>query len=84
MRLFEGGDKGEGYLAKDNEAGLVRSQSKHDEVSVQAVQAVASVGVPVRTAPLFANVGHNLVLALPWRIGIRKHYLRTNEPSFAP
>lgn len=76
------GGKREGWanLSKDNEAGLMRSQGKHDEISVQAVQAVASVGIPVRPTPLLANIRHDLVLSLPWHIGIRQHHLHTHKP----
>ena len=51
-------------LPQDDEARLVRGQGKHDEVGVQAVQAVPGVRVPAGAAALLPDVRHDLVLAL--------------------
>ena len=59
------------HLSEDDEAGLVRGQAQHDEVGIQAVQAVADVGVPPGAPALLPDVGHDFVLALPGHIGIR-------------
>ena len=64
------------HLSEDDKAGLVRGQAEHDEVGVQAVQAVADVGVPPRAAALLPDVRHDLVLALPRDVGIRQDDLR--------
>mmetsp|Transcript_5938 Transcript_5938/g.21724 ORF Transcript_5938/g.21724 Transcript_5938/m.21724 type:complete len:235 (+) Transcript_5938:3934-4638(+) len=50
----------------------MRRQREHDQVGVQAVQAVLGVGVEARQAPLAANVVHDLVLALTGHIGVRE------------
>lgn len=63
------------HLTQDRKARLVRGQRQHDEVSIQTVQAVPQIGLPVGPAPLLPYVAHDLVLALPWHIGIRQYHL---------
>lgn len=63
------------HLAQDDEAGLMGGQGQHDEVGVQAVEAVAQVGLPGGTPPLLPDVLHDLVLPLPGHVCIRQHHL---------
>ena len=58
------------HLAQDDKAGLVRGKRQHDEVSIEAIEAVSQVGLPAGTAALLPDVGHDLVLALPRHIRI--------------
>lgn len=51
-------------LTQDGKVSLVRRQAQHDEVSIQAVQDVACVGVEAWLCALLANERHDLVLAL--------------------
>lgn len=48
----------------------MRGQSKHDEVSIQAIQAVLGVGVPAWPVALLPDVAHHLMLPLPRSVGI--------------
>lgn len=45
---------------------VVTEETEHDEVGVEAVQAVANVRVVARLRLLEADALHNLVLALSW------------------
>ncbi len=63
-------------LSQDDKARLVGGQPQHDEVGIQAVQAVPDVGVPAGPATLLSDVGHDLVLALPGHICIRQDHLQ--------
>lgn len=67
------------YLPQYDKARLVRGQAKHDEICVEAVQAVARVGVPAGASALLPNVRHYFVLALPRNIRIRQNDLRVKH-----
>ena len=67
--------KSQPHLAQDDKARLVRGQSEHDEVRIQAVQAVPQRRVPARPPALLADVGHDLVLALARHIRVRQDHL---------
>ena len=54
------------HLSQDGKVRLVRGKRKHDEICVQAIQAVLGVWVPAWTA----NVTHDFVLSLAGHIGI--------------
>ena len=54
----------------------MRGEGQHDEISIQAVQAVTGVGVPTISAPLLSDHVHDLVLPLPWGIGVRQDHLK--------
>mmetsp|Transcript_5204 Transcript_5204/g.15726 ORF Transcript_5204/g.15726 Transcript_5204/m.15726 type:complete len:354 (-) Transcript_5204:821-1882(-) len=58
------------HLPEDVKVRLVRGERQHDEVSVQPVQHVPSVRVPSVQAPLPSDEVHNLVLTLPWDVGV--------------
>lgn len=58
------------HLSQDGKVRLVRGKRKHDQICIQAIQAVLGVGVPVWTVPLLAYVAHDFVLSFPWHIGI--------------
>mmetsp|Transcript_15317 Transcript_15317/g.31560 ORF Transcript_15317/g.31560 Transcript_15317/m.31560 type:complete len:290 (+) Transcript_15317:476-1345(+) len=71
-------------LPQQHELGLVAHQPKHDKVRVETVEDVLkpSVLVPVRVVLLTpTDVVHNLVLALSWNIGTRKHHGRAIFPE---
>ena len=65
------------HLSQNGKVGLMGAQRKHHQVCVQAVQAVASVGVPPWAPALLPDVGHDLVLPLPRGIGVRQDHLQT-------
>lgn len=69
------------HLSEDDKAGLVSGEPKHDEVSVQPIQAVPGVGVPAGPASLLPDVGHDFVLPLPRCIRIRQYHLHDQEGS---
>ena len=52
------------HLSQNNKPGLVGCESEHDQVCVQAIEAVPEVRVPARPAALLAHVRHDLVLPL--------------------
>jgi hypothetical protein len=56
-------------LSKQRKVRLVRGQGQHDEVRVESVEAVPSVGVVVRLGFGVTEVVHDLVLALPRSLG---------------
>ncbi len=56
------------HLSQQTEMRLVGSEREHDEIGIQAIQAVSSVGVPARAASLLPDHVHNFMLTLPWRI----------------
>jgi len=58
------------HLSQNDKAGLMRGKPKHDEVSIQAIEAMPDVGVPAWATPLLPDVGHNLVLTLSRHIGV--------------
>ncbi|GIX64627.1 peptide ABC transporter permease, putative [Babesia caballi] len=70
LRLPRGVDAGDDlpYYVKVH---LVRRQPQHDQVRVHPVQHVPRVGVVPRGVPLVAHEVHDLVLALPRRVGVR-------------
>ena len=57
----------------------MRGEGQHDQVGVQAVQAVPQVGFPSRAPPLLPDVLHDLVLALPRHVGVRQDHLRVSQ-----
>ena len=69
------------HLSQNGEVGLMRGQRKHDEVSIQAIQAVLGVWVPARPVPLLPDIAHHLVLPLPGSVGIRQDYLHSDRCS---
>ena len=64
------------HLSQNGKVGLMGGQRKHDQVCIQAVQTVASVGVPPWAPTLLPEVGHDLVLTLSRGIGIRQDHLQ--------
>ena len=50
------------HLSEQAEVRLMRGQGQHDEISIQAVQAMPCVGIPARPAPLLPDHVHDLVL----------------------
>lgn len=52
------------HLAQDGKVGLMSRQSKHDEICIQAVEAVLGVGVPAWSIALLPDVPHYLMLPL--------------------
>lgn len=49
--------------------------TKHDQVSVLPVHAMAGVGAVTRLVPHITNMLHDLVLSLPRHFVARKNYL---------
>ena len=66
-------------LSEDDKARLMRGQAQHDEVGIEAIEAVARVGIPAGAAALLPDVRHDLVLALPGHICIRQDHLHARE-----
>ena len=60
------------HLAEQAKVWLVRDQGQHDQVGIQAVQAVPQVGLVVRRLLAPANVLHDLVLSLPGDVVARQ------------
>lgn len=58
------------HLTQDDKVGLVGGETQHDEVRIQAVEAVPCGGVPSRAAPLLPDITHDLVLALPRTVAV--------------
>ena len=58
------------YLSEKAEMWLMRGEGKHDEISIQAIQAVPGVGVPSLSPALLTDHVHDLVLSLSWGIGV--------------
>ena len=58
------------HLSQDGKMGLMRGKCKHDQVSIQAIQAVLGVGIPAGAVALLAYVSHDFVLSLTWHICI--------------
>lgn len=58
------------HLSQDGKVRLVRGKRKHDQICIQAIQAMFGVGVPAWTVTLLADVAHDFVLSFPWHIGI--------------
>lgn len=58
------------HLSQDGKVRLMRGKGKHDQVCIQAVQAVLGVWVPAGAVTLLANVAHDFVLSLSRHIGI--------------
>ena len=56
------------YLSEKAEMWLMRGEGQHDEISIQAIQAVPGVGVPALSPPLLPDHVHDLVLPLSWSI----------------
>lgn len=48
----------------------MRGKRKHDQVCIQAIQAVLGVWVPAWAVTLLTNVAHDFVLSLSRHIGI--------------
>ena len=49
---------------------LVCEQREHDEISIGAIEAMASIWVVVRLQLQISNVIHHLVLAFDWYAGV--------------
>ena len=64
------------HLAQDDKVRLVGGESQHDEVGIQAVQAVPCGGRPAGPPPLLAHIAHDLVLALARGVAVRQHDLQ--------
>ena len=60
------------HLSQDGKVWLMCGQGKHDQISVQAIQAVLGVGVPPRPVALLPNVPHHLVFPFSWHVGVRQ------------
>jgi hypothetical protein len=58
-------------LTKKTKVRIVAQEAEHDQVGVEAVQAVANVGVVSRLRLLEPNVLHDLVLAFSWDLFLR-------------
>jgi len=59
----------------------VGREGQHDEVGVEAVDAVPRVGVVAWQIPLEADVIHDLVLPLPRYVRIRQNHLSSTEET---
>ena len=59
-------------LAKQRESGIVRGESQHHQISVEAIKAMASVGIVVGLRSLPTNEVHDFVLALTRAIVTRE------------
>lgn len=58
------------HLSQDSKVRLVCGKRKHDQICIQAIQAVLGVGIPARAVTLLADVAHDFVLSFPRHIGI--------------
>ena len=52
------------FLPQEGEAGVVGGEAQHHEIGVEAVKAVARVGIVARLTSFPTNKVHDLVLAL--------------------
>ena len=52
------------FLPQEGEAGVVGGEAQHHEIGVEAVKAVARVGIVARLTPFPTDKVHDLVLAL--------------------
>mmetsp|Transcript_1584 Transcript_1584/g.3779 ORF Transcript_1584/g.3779 Transcript_1584/m.3779 type:complete len:244 (-) Transcript_1584:563-1294(-) len=66
-------------LPQDVEMSLVRGESEHDQIGVQAMKDVDDVGIVVRLRSLQTDVGHNLMLPLTGDRGVAE-----NNPNAPP
>ena len=55
-------------FTQQRKVGLVRAQAQHHEISIESVEAVASINIVVGLAPLIANEFHDFVLTLAWNL----------------
>lgn len=58
------------HLSQDGKVGLMRGKRKHDQICIQAIQAVFCVGVPAWAVTLLPDVTHHLVFSFPRHICI--------------
>ena len=63
-------------LSQKGEPWLVREETEDDQVSIEAIKAVAGVWVKPWLAACRTNVVHDLVLTLAWHFMPRVYYLQ--------